>query len=148
MPNNRFPSGDDSQKVAARKAKKDKRLLENPKAPHNLVTILGKAGFTREMVETKVADILLMDSEETRKMKNDPKASNFDLIVIAVAEAAQRNADTNRLDNLLDKIFGKVVRIDGKIQLDSTNVNMNIPLSNIDGDLITRAMDRALRGNV
>jgi len=150
MVKRRFPSGDDEQKKAAREkaiAVKKSRKGEF-KAPHSIVSVLANAGFTRDMVERKVADILLMNSQETRIMEADPNASNFDLIVIAVAKAAARNADTNRLDNLLDKIFGKVVRIDGNIRLDSTNVNMNVPVTNADADLIARAMERALKGNV
>jgi hypothetical protein len=110
--------------------------------------VLENAGFTREMVERKVADVLLMDMNELREFKQDAHTSVFDLIVIAVAEAAIRNADTNRLDNLLDKIFGKIVRIDGNIKMESFNTNVNVPVSDADADLIARAMERALRNNV
>jgi hypothetical protein len=81
-----------------------------------VTNVLKEAGFTRRMVETKVADILLRNVSETKELKANPSTSNFDLIIVAVVEAAQRNADTSRLDNLLEKIFGKkkiVNRLDG-----------------------------------
>lgn len=110
--------------------------------------VLREAGLTREAVETKVADILLMNARETQEFQNDPDTSNFDLIVLSVVDAAKRTADCSRLDNLLEKVFGKTVRIEGDIKMHNTNMNMNVPLDQADEDLIRRALDRALKNNV
>jgi hypothetical protein len=151
--NNPFPSGENHPMKPGNKGHRKKKIRKGDTVPferpgYGLTRVLENAGFTREMVERKVADVLLMDMNELREFKQDAHTSVFDLIVIAVAEAAIRNADTNRLDNLLDKIFGKIVRIDGNIKMESFNTNVNVPVSDADADLIARAMERALRNNV
>lgn len=105
-------------------------------------SVIEKAGFTRQMVELKVADILLMNSTETREVKADEKTSNFDLIIISVIEAAQRNADTQRLDNLLEKIFGKTIKVEGSVKVES-----NQTMDFADEDLIRRAIERSIRNS-
>jgi hypothetical protein len=106
------------------------------------------AGFTREMVERKVADLMLMTAQETSEFKAANDTCNFDLIIIAIVEAAQRNADTGRLDNLLDKIFGKSVRVEGSIALTSNSTTnkdgTTTQLSTADAELINRSLTRAL----
>lgn len=130
-------------------AKNLQRVRKDPAAEIKPVaSVLIRAGFTREMVERKVADILLMNTKETHQFKNDEQTCNFDLIIIAVVEAAQRNADTARLDNLLEKIFGKTVNITGKVEVNSTNVNANYTPGYADEQLIQRAIERSLSRSV
>lgn len=116
---------------------------KKPSSQEGVSAVLTKAGFTRDMVERKTADILLMNARETTEFKNDEETCNFDLIVISVVEAAQRTADIARLDSLLEKVFGKTVRIEGKVDVHNTNVD--VPLQQADGELIKRAIERALR---
>lgn len=116
-----------------------------PKTQPRISSVLNAAGFTQEVVQTKVAEVLLMNRTETQEMKNDEFTSNFDLILIAVIEAAQRTADTGRLDNLLEKIFGKTVEIKGSVSVHNTNVDL--PVQNADSELIKRAIERALKNN-
>lgn len=113
-------------------------------APEGVAHVLTKAGFTRDMVERKTADILLMTAAETHEFENDAETCNFDLIVCSVVKAAIRTADCGRLDNLLEKIFGKTVRIEGKVDVSHTD---NTPMQNADAALIQRALERALRNN-
>lgn len=130
-----------TKKPSSKKASSKPATLTEP-----LSNVLKAAGFTREMVERKVADALLMNSRETQDCKNDPDTCNFDLIVISVVEAAQRGADTSRLDNLLEKIFGKTVRIEGSVNVQNTNFDM--PMQEADSELIKRAIERALKSSV
>lgn len=117
-------------------------------ASNAVSTVLQRAGFTREMMETKIADILLKTAKETNTFLAAEDTCNYDLIVCSIVQAAQRNADTHRLDNLLEKIFGKTVHISGGLKIESTNANMNIPMDNIDQDMVTRALERALKNSV
>lgn len=117
--------------------------IEGGGAKPGVVAVLKEAGFTREMIECKVADILLMTKPETQAMKNDASTSNFDHIIIAVVEAAQRNADCARMDNLLEKIFGKTINIKGTVSVQNTgNTPANITYG--DAELVQRAIERAL----
>ncbi len=106
---------------------------------------LQRAGFTKEYVELKVADILLRNQIETQELRNDPHTTNFDLIIASVVNAAIVQADCGRLDNLLEKIFGKTVHIKGDISV--TNTNMDIPLDEKDSLLIQRAIERAVKAS-
>lgn len=131
-----------SEKLVAQgeKLKKiGKNLAKRPKVS----SVLIKAGFTKEMVERKVANVLLMNAKETQDMRNDKDTCNFDLILLAVVEAAQRTADTARLDNLLEKIFGKTVNIQGSVSVHNTN--MDIPIGYADQELIRRAIERSIK---
>lgn len=145
---NNLKSGQANPNSKKNQAKKGHNNRTFDKPSNNVTTVLARAGFTREMMETKVSDLLLMTAEEMREFKAASTTSNFDLIVVSVVEAAQRNADTNRLDNLLEKIFGKTVHITGGLKIENTNLNANLPLEDADADLVTRALERALRGNV
>lgn len=115
---------------------------ENIRLREPVTKVLQNAGFTREMIEVKVADLLLRNVKETQALKNEPETSNFDLIIISVIEAAQRGADTGRLDNLLEKIFGKTVHISGNV-----NVTKDENVGEADAELIQRALERALKNS-
>src|ERR1019366_4520465 len=77
--------------------------------PISVQTLLAKEGFTKQMVNEKIAEMLVANRKHTDKKKTHEETSNFDLIIISIIEAAIRNADSSRLDNLLEKIFGKTV---------------------------------------
>lgn len=142
-PTNGFKSGKNHHSKKPGKKKSNAGVAQ---ASNAVSTVLQRAGFTREMMETKIADILLKTAKETNLFLAAEDTCNYDLIVCSIVQSAQRNADTHRLDNLLEKIFGKTVHISGGLKIE--NITPGIPLDNIDQDMITRAMERALKNSV
>ncbi len=114
--------------------------------PKSVISRLEDAGFTKDMINQKISESLLANRDTTNEKKLDKDTSNFELIVISLIEAAIRNADSGRLDNLLEKIFGKTIRVEGNISLDSNNTNLNIDTA--DAEIMTRAIERAVKNTI
>lgn len=113
---------------------------ENINRAEGLISKLVKQGFTREAINEKIAEILTLDRDTTAELKMDANTTNFELMVISLVEASIRTADAGRMDNLLEKIFGKSVRSSAN----ETSIEVNLG-QKADEDLLARAIERAIK---
>lgn len=105
-----------------------------------IISELKKQGFTREAINEKIAEILTLDRDTTAELRMDSATTNFELMVISLVEASIRTADAGRMDNLLEKIFGKSVRSSAN----ETSIEVNLG-QKADEDLLARAIERAIK---
>lgn len=121
------------------KTKSQFKSGQNTNRSEAIITKLSQQGFTRDAINSKIAEILTLDRDTTAEMRLNPETTNFELMVISLVEASIRTADAGRMDNLLEKIFGKSVRSSAN----ETNVEVNFG-PKADEDLLARAIGRAL----
>lgn len=122
------------------KTKSQLKPGQNINRSEGIISKLQKQGFTREAINEKIAEILTLDRDTTAELKMDSSTTNFELMVISLVEASIRTADAGRMDNLLEKIFGKSVRSSAN----ETNIELNLG-PKADEDLLARAIERAMR---
>lgn len=106
----------------------------------SLRTMLAEHGMTREVINEKFSHLLSSNHDELLKIKREKETTVLELMVVAIIEHGVKFADTSRMDNLIDKVFGKM-----PVEARNTNINYNVDaeIEDVaDDDLIERAEKR------